>query len=378
MKMPRFLRRSTPAELQLESQILSDEGRTYFNQVLTEYELLPPLAAATADELVLRKVAEAIRMKRPEDRTCADLFGLEIAVTKLQDDWALRRGAWAIRAKYRDLAGEKPYEAYQNSNPPDPKTATVDELRSDTLQILAEFHWIYAFTPLREKIRSQLTKQVFVLTAVLVVLALAIATYGYFRLTIHPDRAQTGIPIPILPVVIAMGMIGGYISLQQRIQSVPSTGDPIMNIAELSNSQFSVFLSPISGAVFAVLLYIIFIAGLLTGPLFPKISSPIPKCEGKPNEAALKLSRDTSLKSSATTVASGESGNSIPTVSANANTSEPEPCSDTTDFTAFVKQTGPKTGVDFAMLLVWAFIAGFAERFVPDTIDRLISQAAKK
>jgi hypothetical protein len=43
-----------------------------------------------------------------------------------------------------------------------------------------------------------------------------------------------------------------------------------------------------------------------------------------------------------------------------------------------LKETGPDSGISFAMLLVWSFIAGFAERFVPDTIDRLVSQAAKK
>ena len=46
---------------------------------------------------------------------------------------------------------------------------------------------------------------------------------------------------------------------------MPSTGDPIVNIAELSNSPFSLYLAPVSGAAFAVLLYIIFIGGLLSG-----------------------------------------------------------------------------------------------------------------
>ena len=52
---------------------------------------------------------------------------------------------------------------------------------------------------------------------------------------------------------------------------MPSTGDPIVNIAELSNSPFSLYLAPVSGAAFAVLLYIIFIGGLLSGPIFPRI-----------------------------------------------------------------------------------------------------------
>src|SRR5258708_29013933 len=38
----------------------------------------------------------------------------------------------------------------------------------------------------------------------------------------------------------------------------------------------------------------------------------------------------------------------------------------------FLRLISPDKTSDFAKLLVWAFIAGFAEQFVPDTLDRLL------
>jgi len=370
-----------PSEVQQiqVSQLLTEEGQTYFNQVLTEYQLLVPCDPPVPDEAQVRSVADGIAAKQVSTRTWGDLFGLEIAVVKLECDDSLRRGAWAIRAKYKDLVGEKTYDAYQTSNPPDPKTADVKQLRSDTLQILSEFHWAYAFAPLREKIRSDLMKRVFAITTIMVLVALLIASIGYYQQQKGDGESGKSVQIPVLAVVIALGMIGGYTSLQQRIQNVPSTGDPIVNISELANSRFSLYLTPISGAVFAVLLYIIFIGGLLSGPLFPKVSTLQPVC-AESGDTAPKQDKHANVSSGSTNgSATSEAGTSnLPQVSSSDTAGTRKPCSESVDFSAFLKKTGPESGVSFAMLLVWSFIAGFAERFVPDTIDRLVSQAAKK
>jgi hypothetical protein len=81
----------------------------------------------------------------------------------------------------------------------------------------------------------------------------------------------------------------------------------------------SLAVSAISGAIFATILYMLFAGELLQGGLFPQGRSlcllGAPDCD-------------------------------IP----------------------------PK---DLAKLLIWCFIAGFAERFVPDALDRLVSRSAK-
>jgi hypothetical protein len=117
VQWPQLLHRKTKAALIAESRLLIAEGQSYFGQVLAQYQLLAPPTTPTPTQAHIRTIADDIVAKKPEERTWADLFELEISFVKLQPELEVRRGAWAMRAKYRDIAGEKDYDAYQASNP---------------------------------------------------------------------------------------------------------------------------------------------------------------------------------------------------------------------------------------------------------------------
>jgi hypothetical protein len=82
------------------------------------------------------------------------------------------------------------------------------------------------------------------------------------------------------------------------------------------------FLSPVSGGVFAVVLYFIFQGGLLAGSIFPQV-----------------------------------------------------PALNIWIFDHHWGNANEMKDVSWGMLMVWSFIAGFAECFVPDTLDRLVNLA---
>jgi hypothetical protein len=133
------------------------------------------------------------------------------------------------------------------------------------------------------------------------------------------------ITTPTILIVLFMGILGGFVSTQLRLQDSPSNGEPFENLAKLDHGWLSVLISPISGAIFAVILYMLFAGSFLKGSLFPEIATPM------------------------------------------------ENVTDGLGFGVFANLTGPATGVEYAKLVVWSFIAGFAERFVPDALSRVIA-----
>lgn len=109
-------------------------------------------------------------------------------------------------------------------------------------------------------------------------------------------------------------------SIQQRLQSGISAS-LVPHFSEISNLSLDLVVAPIQGSVFAVILYLLFISKVVTGSAFPN----------------LQIS--------------------------------------SFSFPNFVFWVGPDNSEDFSKLLVWSFIAGFAERLVPDTIKRIAARS---
>jgi len=127
-----------------------------------------------------------------------------------------------------------------------------------------------------------------------------------------------------LPVVLFTGILGGVISLQNRLKTLESE-----DLLLLTKSTMYVMLAPLVGGFMAVLLYILFISGLLEGDLFPKFDlDDGVEVEKKGIAALFNIHGD-----------------------------------------------GHEA---YAKLIFWCFVAGFSERFVTNIIGRFESSATDK
>ena len=151
-------------------------------------------------------------------------------------------------------------------------------------------------------------------TFTLVILALiAVMMYSILLAT-----SREGSVLVLL--VFASGLLGGFVSIQQRLPKIST-----QELHVLSSSWVSITLVPINGGIFALVLMFVFIGRILQGDLFPAY---------------------------------------------------PEfTISNVKEFFAWVENGYPLTGADVAKSLFWSFVAGFSERFVPQVIMKATSRA---
>ncbi|HEX3144407.1 MAG TPA: hypothetical protein VHQ64_10585 [Pyrinomonadaceae bacterium] len=385
-------------------------ARLFFDHLFSEYIELRP---AITDPDILKRLDDIHEKRVQHELTWSDIYTFDLTLVDFRPPESLVRKAYDSRSKYRSVAGQKEYDEYiaskpidlgsiqidPDAQPPKPSEILERELRADIKYLLSKFYLYYALLPAREGLRDELTKRAALVTGLVVALIALAIVINVGGIKFLPSVATyTPVVITVLTVVLA-GVVGGCVSMLQRIQSAPTEGDALFNLASLTNGWRGILLSPIYGGIFASLLFILFAAGILNGSVFPTIitpsrtrvqaaaaASPSPTATPAPGPSASpagSVSSSESPQSDSTKSASNAAVHPTPeirrmggiaTSPSPTPSASPTPESPVLQIKTFLSETGPASGVAYALLIIWSFLAGFAERLVPDTLNRLVQK----
>ena len=106
----------------------------------------------------------------------------------------------------------------------------------------------------RQQALHKLWQRLFLVLAFLLAIAVGILFYA--------DTARTGV------LVFLIGNIGGYVGVHRGLADLK---DP--EVIELSESWWAILSPSIVGGVLALVLYILFLSGIVSGDLFPRFES---------------------------------------------------------------------------------------------------------
>lgn len=288
----------------------ADDAQSYFEHLVATYDSLTLDEKKKNEELATRIDAHIRNATKELDWDY--LLKLEILILRLLPDQMLQRKTWLIRERFREAAGEQDFRDYQDSKPPDtdePKGALVADLEV----VLDDLFWRHKLRTLWDRQWKRLVTSIAIGFACVAAASLAVvASWGLLGASVEMVTFKA---VLTLTAVALAGMAGSLVSLLQRLQSVPNNQKRSVNLIGIANGRALVLQSLMTGAVFAFLMLLLFGSGLLQGSLFLDVDWKGTFLQGL---AAI-------------------SG----------------------------------TGSNLARLLVWCFVAGFAERLVPDILDRL-------
>jgi hypothetical protein len=200
-------------------------------------------------------------------------------------------------------------------DPPKAPEQITDEMqKAEARYLIVRLHRFYVLNHRFEAVRQRL---IIYMSGFLVVSVVVAAIVGF----VNPK-------FTIITMVIVAGALGGFTSCLQRVYTMTRGDDPIGATEALLASRMTILVSPILGIIFALALYQCFMGGLLSGDIFPAL--------------------------------------------------EVHGGSDKSTFRDFFWGTVEAKPAAFAKVLVWSFIAGFAERFVPDLLGSFTAKGEKK
>jgi len=197
------------------------------------------------------------------------------------------------------------------TNPPLPTKSKPDEKQSTILKHLKNKIEINSYNKKNDAEKKNIliiivSKQLFLslLTSVLIASIITI-----------PLSLMEISSFAVIPSVFLCGIIGGFVSIQRKLHDFN-----VSDLELMAASGMYMILAPAVSGLLALILYFIFLSGLLKGPLFPAFQK--------------------------------DSGEIAP------------------GFFTIIHQHASGGFADYAKLLVWSFIAGYSERFVTNILGK--------
>jgi hypothetical protein len=291
--------------------------RSQIHQRIEEFRNLPQKARAQIDDVE--------RAEHLTDELADDIHNLHLLLGALLPADALQYALPGYRDEYSGRVSAVLFQAYQSSPGYKQVNAANGELgASEKLQLLRA-DYIHLVNELRkitmsvyhvELARGALMKNLRDTYLKLIGGAGAVVL-TIFALSTRQDPPYNNVPmaIALLGCCAIAGATGSFVSALSRIDAIPENLAIARSLTVLRYSA-SIWVVPVTGFVFAILLSLLLAGGLLSGPIFPQLVS------GGQSEAAFNLT-------------------------------------------------------NIARFLGWGFIAGFAERLMPDVVDRLAKKAEK-
>lgn len=359
----------------------------YYDTLRDNFAGYAPLDQKAFD--ALHQEFEAMGKSKSKAPWLAELFRIEVSLIDLMPDPTIMARFWSIDDRFRRVVPSKIVANYDLSVPKkgDALWSSPAFVRDQARTLLDVIHANYLINIGREKSVKRLK-------AIISVVGLLIVAVGSLWSGLANSNLTTG-----MLLIVGAGIVGALLSIINRLQTVTSTdameNDGIYELTGLRVGWVGILMSLGLGGGFALVLYAIVMAGLLqvaTPDRTGEVIAVEKRDEGQTKAAASSVPAspvNTAVLSNGKSVtpdakSKRENPSEVAASPKTENTTEPqvtaipETCKVAKKCPAWANDVAIAIGLHdaaaFFKMLVLAFLAGFAERFVPDILNRLRKQ----
>ena len=260
---------------------------------------------------------------------------LEIAIFQLRSDAELRAEIPPLMERLARACPSAPVSAYQI--PPD---ATREDLLAIVAVTMRRIYRSVTKLVVQERKRDQLLRFSAVSTLIGATFSFALVSYWFVT--------PTGIHLPPLLFAMLAGALGGFVGTFAPISQIQIRADAVAADEEINTAKTALYVAPISGIFFAVVIYFLVAGQFLMGELFPKM---VTAKQEEVQKYTQNFPVSTQKEQDQARVENEERTKLL------------------------IARMYPATGKDAAKLLVWCFLAGYASGFVPNALSKLVGNA---